>query len=246
MRPPDLREVSAGLAVVQLGFRLVSGAVWLAVATGVLATVFQQVDPDIEKWSVLFASVGGSCFAAVLTPLGLLVGFAGRLRCLETPAEWTAARSRVRLAVLLEGCGLLCGVVNAVIAWAVVSGSLTVPVAVLHTVFGFALLMFVAGRVFFFAYLRSLVRAVGHSAPAGLGAEVVLLVAAAAVLSAAIGAHIAADTHPSLTNERMVAVGVSFVVAAAVFVGLNEYGRMLRRLRGAVTRHMTQSAGHPE
>jgi hypothetical protein len=99
----------------------------------------------------------------VLAVIGMVVATVGRMWCLETPAEWPIARSRIRLAVILDGCGLLSGLLNAGVAYAARIGSITIPLEVLWSVFGFSLILLVAGRVFFHAYLRSLAKALGKS-----------------------------------------------------------------------------------
>jgi hypothetical protein len=241
VRPPALLEVSLGLTLVHWGSRLVAGAVVAACAGVILAAVTDARHHTFGFELLLFAvAVLASCAVGI----GTLAGFNGRVGCLETPPELPVACVRIRLAVVLEGCGWLSGVVNLGIAWATAVGSITVPWEVIHAVFGLFFVLFLAGRVFFFAYLRALARCVDYARSAGSPLPAIMVVVTAATMVAtSVGLLLTSNGHSSLTADRMAAMGGTFLGTLAVLAGLYLYGRMLHRLRRAVAEHNTRSTG---
>jgi hypothetical protein len=197
--------------------------------------VLEAFNSHAENWGLFLLAAGGGCCATVLAVIGIVVATIGRMWCLETPAEWPIARSRIRLAVILDVCGLLSGLVNVGVAYAANTGSITMPPEVLWSVFGFSLILLVAGRVFFVAYVRSLARALGKSTKTRLsiGAVVVIVLPAFAV-PLTVSLYLIVDPHTPLTGEGILAVMGLFVVAAVVLTGLYAYGSLLRRVREAV------------
>lgn len=240
MPPPDLSEVGRGLGIVHWGFRLITGAVVVACVGVVLAAVTDARHHTYALELLLAANFAlGSCAVCV----GVLIGFVGRVRCLETPPELPTARVRVRLAALLEGCGWLSGIVNAGIAWATAIGSIRLPWEVLHAVFGFAFLLFLAGRVFFFSYLRALARSVDTPVPASSPLiAIMVVVTASTMVSTSVGLLITSNGTVALSPGRMATMGGTFLGTLAVLTGLYLYGRTLRRLREAVNRHEARQA----
>lgn len=241
MRPPALLEVSLGLTLVHWGFRLVAGAVGAACAGVILAAVTDARHHTFAFELLLFAvAVLTSCAVGV----GTLAGFGGRVGCLDTPPELPTACAYVRLAVVLEGCGWLSGVVNLGIAWATAVGSITLSWEVLHAVFGLSFVLFLAGRVFFFAYLRALARCVDITPSVGSPLPAIMVVVTAStMMTTSVGLLITSNGHTSLTPERMAAMGGTLVGTLVVLSVLYLYGRMLHRLRRVVAEHNTRSTG---
>ncbi len=160
MQSPDLQRVSRGLALVHWGVRLIAGAVVTAAALFVVITL------------VSFGSGAGGLGSVIALALlmflisfpigtGILLGAIGRVLCLRTPPELPIARARIRLAVILEGCGLLTAVVTGVVA-AVANGAGPIRLAyeVLYSVLVFAVVLFAAGQAFFYAFSVALAKAV--------------------------------------------------------------------------------------
>jgi hypothetical protein len=232
MPPPDLSEVGRGLAIVQWGFRLVAGAVWAAGAGVILAAV---TDAGHHTYTLGLLAGGVTALAACALMLGAVIGMHGRERCLDTPRELPAARARIRLAVLLEGCGWLSGVVNLGVAWATGVGSITLPWEVVHAVFGLSFVLFLAGRVFFFAYLRALAKSVDFTPSTGSPLlAIMVVVTASTMVATSVGLLVTSDGYGSLTPGRMAAMGGTFLGTLGLLIGVHLYGRMLRRLREAI------------
>lgn len=235
MPPQDLSEVGRGLAIVQWGFRLVAGAVWLVAVLIVLVATIEARGG--QSWVILIGLIPlGASAVGLSAPLGVLVGFIGRVRCLETPPELPIARTRVRLAALLEGCGWLSGVVNCGVAWATAVRSISVPWEVVHAVFGLSFVLFLAGRVISFAYLLALARSVDATPPADSPLlTLMVVVTASTMVFSSVGLLLTSNGHVPLKPEQMVTMGVTFVGTLGVLTGLSVYGRLLRRLREAIT-----------
>lgn len=233
MKPPDLLEVSAGLRVTHIGFRILAWAVLLSALTTAVHAIVHYLD----SWFDFLAMAGGGCCVTPLSIVGTLVTFSGQLRCLDTPAELPVARSRIRLAVILEGCGLLSGVVNLGVA-AVYSGSRTVPLEVLWASFVFSLVLLVAGRVFFLAYLLAVARAAGQYVTFRPPIAVVMVIVSfAAVVAVVVNIKLPAD----IQARGLIVMGGCFVGVTVTLTGLYVYDHLLRRVREAVERFPTEA-----
>lgn len=236
MPPPDLSEVGHGLAVVHWGFRLVAGVVVTAFALVVLTALFNLSINSLEfGYLDLMVGVLGLCALGV----AFLLGMVGRERCLDTPSELPVARVRVRLAVALEGCGWVSGVVNSGVTAVDLLGLASVPHELLYAVFGFALLLFLAGRAFFLAYLGSLARSFGVPllSPLPTG-TLMILVTSSAIVGTCVGILFANGSPP--TGGQLGLAAVCFAVVLGVLCAMDNYGRLLRRVREATTQFNTR------
>jgi len=251
MNPPAVLRVSLGLALVHLGFRLIAAAVILTAVIFVVHVLF-----DFSwAWTPSYLYLGMVMILLALIPIpiviGILVGVIGRLFCLRTPPELPTARARIRLAVLLEGCGLLTALVNAVVVWAIwtingypgAGGPSTVPDEVVFGVYLFAVVQFAAGQAFFYAFSVALAKAVGmklvHRPSV---AALVVIVTGSTVFAAAYSLAGTRGRFPSTLTEMLTAVGAN-VLALCVFGTLYVYGRHLRPLRAAIKEYNTRQPG---
>lgn len=243
MKPPAVLRVSLGLALVHWGFRLIAGAVILAAAIFVVHVLF-----DFSwGWTPSYLYVGMVMILLAVIPIpiviGILLGVIGRLFCLRTPPELPVARARIRLAVLLEGCGLLTAVVTGVVA-AVANGAGPIRLAyeVLYAVLVFAVGLFAAGRAFFYTYSVAVAKAVDmklvHRPSV---AALVVIVTGSTVFAAAYSLAGTRGRFPSTLTEMLTAAG-AMVLALCVSGTLYLYGRHLRPLRVAVKQFNAQPA----
>lgn len=226
-----LLEVRHGLMLAHSGFRMRAGAV-IASAVCVLFL-----------WDPFALTVASGCLLISATVVGGVVGFLGRAHCLATPPEFPVARARIRLAVLLEGCGLLIGVVNLGVGWAVTTWRVPLPVEVWCSVFPLALTLFVAGRVFFYAFTVALAKAVDMKPAAQPSvAPVMAIIMGSMVMASAVGLQVIAWSQTEPTLHAILIAGGTFLAAVGVFGTLYAIGRWYRRLREAVTQFNARPA----
>jgi hypothetical protein len=174
---------------------------------------------------------------------GLLVGSIGRVLCLCTPPELPVARARIRLAVLLEGCGLLTAVVNGGVIAATIAVNVNhIPYEVRYAVLLFAGVLFAAGRAFFYPYSLALAKAVDMKpATRPSVAALIVIVTGSTVFATAFSQAQTRGRLPSMLTEMLTAGG-AFVGMLCVFGTLYVYGRWLRRLREAVKQFNSRPA----
>lgn len=249
MQPPDLLRVSRGLALVHWGFRLIAAGVILtavifAVNTG-LRFFHRQAPFDLQDLlhsTYLYCNFFWGLGFLIVPPIviGILVGSIGRVLCLRTPPELPIARARIRLAVLLEGCGLMTAAVNGgVIAATILANSNNIPYEVRYAVLWFAVVLFVAGRAFFYAFSVALAKAVDMKLVHRSSVAALVVIVTGSMVSFA-GLLLLGGTR-TLT-EVLTAWG-AFVVALCVFGILYVYGRHLGRLRAEVKQFNARAAG---
>jgi len=215
--------------LVHWGFRLVAGGV---VASAVCVMLV---------WDPLSFTIISGCLLIAGTLVGGIVGSLGRVRCLDTPPAFPTARGRIRLAVILEGCGLLSGVVNLGVGWAVATWKITLPVEVWCVVFLFAFVLFVAGRIFFYAFTVALAKGVGMKPTTLLSAvAVMMIIMGSTVTASAVGLQVIAHNRTEPIFQGVPIAGMAFVVALVTFGTLHAIGRWFRRLREAVTQFNTR------
>lgn len=234
-------RVSRGLAVSHWGVRLIAGAVVTAAAlldiSGLL-THFGWLNSMIVFCAIMILWI--------LTPIpiaiGILVGVIARVLCLRTPPELPIARARIRLAVMLEACGLMTAVLNIPFAFMLRWATGGFPDLVMGAVFACSIVLFIAGRVFFLTYTTALAKTVGMQFSRRPSVTMVLVIVAGSTLfAAACGLWGNYGREPN-TLFRMLGAGVAFMVAVCVFGTLSVYGRHLRRLRAAVKQFKTRPA----
>lgn len=243
MQSPDLLRVSRGLAVAHWGVRLITGTFLASAAILVVFVLF-----DFSRgWTrdYFYIAMLGILIALIPTGIavGVLVGFIGRPFCLRTPPELPIARARIRLAVLLEACGLTTAVMFIPFAFMLRWATGVFPNEVVaYPVFAFSFVLFIAGRVFFLTYTTALAEAVGMQVSHRPSvAMVTLIICGSAVIATLCSLGITGGKSLSTLTE-VLPVGIVFVVALCVFGTLYQYGRHLRRLREAVKRFNTPPA----
>jgi hypothetical protein len=170
---------------------------------------------------------------------GMIVGFVGRCRCLATPDEWLVARTRIRLAVLLEACGWLSGLGNFFAAWAIALRWIPLPMIAAGITAGLSVLMLVLGRVMFLRFARAVSDTLGDEPLARQAARSLVLfvttVACGVVGFALFQASFnIPGSAPLKTTSGAVGFGLWVAAGAVGLVGLFVYDRLLGRLRVAV------------
>lgn len=245
MPPPDLLGVSRGLTLVHWGFRLIA-ATTLAVAA--LLVVFFSFDCS-QGWkpSYLYAALLFLLLLGIPTPtiIGTLILFTGRLLCLRTPPELPTARTRIRFAVILEGCGLMTFLLNWVVAQAygpAAGRAQVLPNEVMYGVYLFAFALLAAGKAFFYAYSVALAKAVDMQVSHRPSVAVVTLIVCGSGVFATLFSLVNTQGKTLSTLTEVLTAGLAFGVAICVFGTLYLYGRHLRRLREAVKRFNTPPA----
>lgn len=145
---PDWQPVSRGLRLILTGAKTVGWSIFGLVAVFVLGFCLliraEGNDAEVVVLTLFFAALASIA-------IGRLLCTVGRYLCLRTPEDAPAARATIRLAVILETCGLL----TWASAFAILFTPLSGPELVLSG-YGFALLCNAFGRVFFFRYLHLL------------------------------------------------------------------------------------------
>jgi len=208
--------MSSGPEAVARGLRTAHFAFWSTVTmSGLTVGLFLAVGvfgSDFLRNNTTLGIIYGGliCISALAAVIGMIVGFVGRCRCLATPPEFATARTRIRLAVLLEGCGWLSGVANLAVAVANSLLVLRLPGDVLKTTTALSFLLLVAGRMMFLWYARSLADATGNNSLARLAARSLVLFIAVAV-SVVIGGvpifTVSAINSPGASTAMTFAVG---------------------------------------
>lgn len=232
--------------MVHWGFRLIACGVVASAVFVVLTSILWLSHRDVERWDLFFLVLGSSCILACSSAVGILVGFIGRTSCLDTPSELPVARARIRLAVILEGCGLLSSAVNGGVVWANNTSNITLPVEVLYSVFWFAFALFVAGRAFFYAFTVALAKAVDMKpAPRPSVSVLMMVVTGATIVATAVGLQLTGGSRP-LTHTEIPTTAATFVAALGTFGALYAIGRWHHRLREAVTQYNTCPVEHEE
>jgi len=219
-----------------VGFRLTT---W-AVASFLIICAVSIPFPFWFTSLLYILPLGCATIAALVAVAGLIIGFVGRCRCLATPPEFATARTRIRLAVILEGCGWLSGVANLAVAVANSLLVLRLPGDVLKTTTALSFLLLVAGRMMFLWYTRSLADAAGNNSLACLAARSLVLFIAVAV-SVVIGGvpifTVSAISSPGTSTAMTFAVGFGaglwFAACGVGVYGLIVYARLLRQLPDA-------------
>ncbi len=242
MPPPDLQRIRLGLALVHWGFRLIAGAVVTAAALYAMSVLLACIDE--KNSNIVFIA---AMILPILTPvpivIGILVGVIGRPFCLRTPPELPIARARIRLAVLLEACGLTTAVMFIPFAFMLRWATGVFPNEVVaYPVFAFSFVLFIAGRVFFLTYTTALANAVGMQFFHRPSVTMVLVIVAGSTLFAVACVLTGNYGRNPITYSHLLPAGIVFVLALCVFGTLNLYGRHLRRLREAVKRFNTPPA----
>jgi hypothetical protein len=149
------RTVSTGLRLVLVGAQVAawSLAAAFAIGCGGVGIAHAADGHEIVRWIVvglLFAALGAIVLGRVLCAVGRWV-------CMATPPHSTKARSRIRLTVIFETCGLLSGVATV----ALVDLHLPLPDELAMIGGGFWLLTTVIGRVCFFSFAQAVGESVG-------------------------------------------------------------------------------------
>lgn len=223
------RSLSRGLSTVLVGF-------WIVLAATVVSAGALAYDgwPPAARIAVL-------CPALAVGAAGLVVGFVGRRRCLAIPDEWQTARTRLRMAVLLEASALLSVLANFGVG---VGLAVTAPrwmsIPALGT--GVPLLLLVLGRVMFLRFTRAVAEELGNTLLVRRVATLLVLFVSA-IASATIGFALGVAGNwiaPSATSTVAYAICGGLLLAASVvgLIGLTFYARLLGRLREAVL-HVT-------
>ncbi len=244
MQPPALLRVSRGLALVHWGFRLIAGAVISLVAVFAVTGLIEPFNHGIcFVCSVLMLTF----VIPIPIAIGILVGVIGRPFCLRTPPELRIARVRIRLSVILEGCGLMMALMNGALAFTVAYVNNVLPYSeVVMAVFAFSIVLFIAGRVFFLTYTVALAKVVDMKlVTRPSGAAILVIVAGSTVFGTALCLASTRGRVP-ITLFEVLTAGGAMVVALCVFGTLYVYGRHLRRLRAAVKQFNIQQVEHVE
>jgi hypothetical protein len=229
------RQVARGLKIARVALVLTVACAALFAGLVLMAGIGNASDYLRNNY------LAGVALAAVLVGLGLtavaavVLGFVARCRCLATPADRTAARARVRLAVLLETCGWVSLAANVMVGVGTVTKVLPLPTLAVPITGGFSLLLLVVGRVIFFWYTRSL----AESFDAPLARLPALSIA---LLLTWVGGAVAGFTVYQLGNFSVAPPALAFPTSYALFsvagvagvAGQFVYGRLLGRLAAAV------------
>jgi hypothetical protein len=219
--------VARGLSAARTGF-------WLALVAAFVAAVALLISelPHVPRLVALGT-------ALVLGAGGLVVGFVGRCRSLAVPDDWHSARTRLRLAVLFEGCSLLSVIANFGVG---VGVAVTAPrwMSIPAAAMGLSILLFLLGRVMFLRFARALSEGLGDAALARRAAACLMLFVTFVVSGVSgFAAWVAGNWHnPSRTADLAYAVGGGLVCVAVVFglIWVLLYLSLLGRLRVAVHR----------
>ncbi len=143
---------------------------------------------------------------------------------------------------MLQACGLLTAVVNAVVATVADPRAIWLPSQVLLAVLVFAVVLFAAGKAFFYAFSVALAKAVDMQVSHRPSvAMVTLIVCGSAVIATLLSLEITEGKALSTLTEVLTA-GIAYVVAVCVFGTLYVTGRYLRRLRAAVKEYNIRPA----
>jgi hypothetical protein len=240
MPPPDLQRIRLGLALVHWGFRLIAGAVISLAVVFAITGLLEPFKPGICFYCCLLMVV---FVIPIPIAIGILVGVIGRPFCLRTPPELPIARARIRLSVLLEGSGLMMAVVNVAIAYIVAycTNALSKTV-VLQAVFAFAILLLIAGRIFFLAYTVALAKAVDMELTLFPSVTACLVIVSCSTIFATADWLSSTRGSPPFTLDQVLWAGGVGGAVLCVFGILYVYGRYLRRLREAVKQFNTPPA----
>lgn len=222
--------VARGLRLTHVGFLLACwgaasalGIAWL-ISTVYYGNTSLRVALWVTFWPVVVTAVAG-----------VIVGFIGRVRCLKTPEEFTAARGRALAAIALEGSGwasLFVGIgIMFAMAYTLLPSAPWIP-AIGMLISG---LMIFGGRIMFLRFLRFLARAV-EDKPSARRARfsLTLFLAdwAAALLAWGIGAGGSMLWASDVTNP--IAIVVCILAAMSGLYGLLLYDRLLGGLARSV------------
>jgi hypothetical protein len=230
--------VARGLKLIHVGLvTTMLLAVGYVLALGIVGTLTAQF-VRYHPW-VGFAFVGVLTLIALGTVAGMLTGFVGRCRCLATPEEWPAARTRIRMAVLLEACGWLSGLANFAAAWGIATRWIPLPMIAAGVTAGLSVLMLVLGRVMFLRFARAVADALGHEPLARQAARSLVLfvtLVACGVIGFALlqASYILPASAPVTTVSAALGMGLWVAAVAVGLAGLFVYNRLLGRLRTAV------------
>jgi hypothetical protein len=196
---PDWQPVSRGLRLILTGAKTVGWSIFGLVV--VCGFGFCLMLASRDAWPIFVIPLLSALGFIIL---GRLLCTVGRYFCLRTPEDAPAARASIRLAVILETCGLLTWASTFAIPFTPLSG----PELVLSG-YGFALLCNAFGRVFFFRYLHLLgLQVQSHS----------LIDEARRFLRFSISAIVLA------------AVGIGFLIMGNSSRGADEFGRAVQTL----------------
>jgi hypothetical protein len=246
-----LDRVARGLTLARIGFRLAGPLGGLCLLANLVSN-----HSGISNL-VLYYRWPRYTYIALLALLGLgslagwIGGFVGRCRCLATPEEWPVARTRIRLAVLLEACGWLSGLANVAVAFLIGFGVLPLPVITVGVTVGLSVLMLAFGRVMFLRFARAVADRIDDEPLAREAARsLVLFVTVVACWAGGFALLLASSTLAGSTSVATVSVATGFglwIAAGGVgLAGLFVYDQLLGRLRTAVVESSESAAATGE